>query len=191
MAEDVAAKAPVMRTASTSSHPLIAVYTLACATKMAPPMTTARADPQLVVSGPEKTVVLCPAVSTTSTLVTNGALNVSKISSSVAYAGTAKLTTSHSGASPLDRGAHASTKSPQRGATSVSPVAFDAAPLEVELYSLEAYAELAHCTTKDEDGDPGGCGGERIRGPQSLQSPARHQLYAAPAPPSSHSASER
>ena len=82
-----------------------------CATRMLPGRRIFRASSHPVVSGPEKTVVLWPEGVRTSTLVTNGALEVSNISMDVAKAGVEKLTRSHSGFAPLPKGVHAKTLS--------------------------------------------------------------------------------
>ena len=63
------------------------MWIFTCETAIVPGRVTVSAVPQLVVSGPVKTVVAWPDVSMTSTSLTNGALFVSKISMDVANAG--------------------------------------------------------------------------------------------------------
>eukprot|EP00966_Prymnesium_polylepis_P172455 3988305-Prymnesium_polylepis.1 len=136
---------PDMRTASISSHSFQA---------------TRIAVPQIVVSGPEKTVVFCPDGSTTSICVTNGAPWVSKTSIDVAYAGNGKLTSSHSILRSPPKCDHAAKLTLHAGATLAMPVACRA-ELSVSLHWLEAEARCAHWATGGATGGPGGgFGGE-------------------------------
>eukprot|EP00966_Prymnesium_polylepis_P278096 6425875-Prymnesium_polylepis.1 len=186
-------------------------------TNSVPGRLRARAEPQLVGSGPVKMIVSLPEVSKTETRLTNGALLVSNISISVANMTRLKRTYSHSGAISSVTGAHANELPVQLGATLAGPVACIADHASV-LYCVEAVAWLAHCAVNGSQGGGGGSngapgcmggsggepgvggvaggiggggrGGDRHRVPQSVQSSAkRHDAYSLPAPPSSHSPS--
>ena len=66
-----------MSTASTSSQPFTLVWILTSFTSTSPARLTSKASPQTVVSVPDHAVVTAPDGSINSTVVTNGALNVS------------------------------------------------------------------------------------------------------------------
>ena len=67
----------LMSTASTSSQPFTLVWILTSFTSTSPARLTSKASPQTVVSVPDHAVVTAPDGSINSTVVTNGALNVS------------------------------------------------------------------------------------------------------------------
>ena len=96
------------------------------ATTVGDDTVTVSAEPQLVLSIPEKTVVEDPRGSISWTLVTNGALYVSYTATCVTSISSSNDTCSHSPSCPLEeRGAHASALLPQED-TSAAPVAWHA-----------------------------------------------------------------